>query len=243
MIYIHCTAPSEGAVLLAETLRERGLRAVRSRDIEWLQRRLKGNDLIIGWGDRVPFEGLSVLNGSPLRSKFEEISLLSDGDIPVPPFDTKNWGEGWIGRSLHHQEGSDFLPRGERPPVAFYTRKLDIIEEFRFHIFTLPEGVKSIRAGKKLPRSSDHHKWVRSWDMGWKIAYGLPNETFPKKGREVAKKAIKAVGYDFGAVDVGLLKGGKEVVVLEVNSRPGFEVGGQTVQKYAEAVGKVVGGV
>lgn len=229
MIYVHCTAPSEGAALLAETLRELGEGARRSRDVEWLHRKIKEGDTIVGWGEFIPFGGVKILNGKPIKTKWEELSLLSEGDVPVPPFDRKNWGKGWLPRSLHHQEGSDFLPKGERPPAAFYTRKLDIVEEYRFHIF----GDKSIRAGKKIPMREDHHPWVRSWQHGWKISYG--DYDFPKRGRLLAKKAIATVGYDFGAVDVGRLKGG-EFVVLELGSRPGLEVGGKTVVKYAEAI-------
>jgi hypothetical protein len=239
VIYVHCKAPSTGAQLLAEHLREAELPARRTRDVEKLHKWIKPNDLIIGWGEFIPFAGVRVLNGKPVANKLFELEKLAEGGIPVPPFDTFNWGEGWLGRSLHHQEGGDFLTPGLRAKPSFWTRKLDIVEEFRFHIFGYADGTfKSIRAGKKEPRIPNPHPWVRSWDAGWKISYG---ETIKcKNGREVAKAALAAVGYDFGAVDIGVLKGG-EVVVLEVNSRPGLEENGGTVLKYVEAVKGVVG--
>lgn len=240
MIYIHCRAASNGAVLLAEELRNQGFRAMRTRDDEMLHRRIRMGDLIIGWGQLIPFGGVKVLNGRPSRNKLDELRKLEEGNVPIPPFDTQNWGEGWIGRSLFHQEGNDFSPhRWERPPSSFWTRKLDIEREFRFHIFKAEDGFKSIRAGEKLPRTADHHPWVRSWNHGWKISYG---NDLGKVGllRDASKKALEALGYDFGAVDVGMLRGGG-AVVLEVNQRVGLEEGGQTVVKYAEAIGKIVG--
>lgn len=239
MIYVQCSVPSEGANLLAETLRGNGVKAIRTRDIERLHRRLNfQRDTVIGWGELIPFAGVRVLNGKPSRTKLEELGALQEKGVPVPPFDTHNWGEGWIGRSLRHQEGNDFLPPGERPRPAYWTRKLDIEREFRFHIFKLPEGFMSIRGGEKLPRVPNPHPWVRSWQHGWKISYGKDLKG-AGKCREASKKALEALGYDFGAVDVGLLRGG-EPVVLEVNSRIGLDEGGDTVVKYAEAIERVV---
>lgn len=246
MIYVHCEAPSEGAALLIEHLRGVGLGARRTRTVDQLMKRIKTEDVIIGWGQFIPVPQASkglhgvkrVFNGKQPRTKLRELQLLEDAGVPVPPFDTRNWGKGWLPRSMHHQEGSDFFPPGERPPVGFYTKKLDIVEEYRFHIFkrwnkeTKAFEYVSIRAGKKVPREGKKpHPWIRSWNHGWAISYG--GYKFPSKGRNAAKKALEAVGYDFGAVDVGILKGG-EVVVLEVNSRPGLEPGGQTVLKYVQ---------
>lgn len=240
MIYVQCEAASEGAALLSQHLREAGLPARRSRDVEWLFKRIKEGDTIIGWGEFIPFAGLRILNGKPMKSKWQEITTLAEAGVPVPPHDRTNWGKGWLGRSLHHQEGSDFLPPGERPPAGFYTRKLEITDEYRFHMFKKGDEYVSIRAGKKIPKVGEpHHEWIRSWNHGWYISYGKYD--IPRKAREVAKRALKAVGYDFGAVDVGILKGG-EPVVLEVNSRPGLEVGGKTVVKYVEAIKGVVDG-
>ena len=240
MIYIQCEAPSDGAQLLAEQLRGEGLPARRTRDVEKLHKWLKREDLIIGWGEFIPFAGVKVLNGKPLPSKLRELELLSEAGVPVPPFDTFNWGEGWLGRSLHHQEGGDFLPIGEAPKVSFFTRKLEILREFRFHVFKFGDVFKSIRGGERVPRIPEHHPWVRSWDAGWKISYGNALEG-AGKAREAAKKALEAVGYDFGAVDVGILRGG-EPVVIEVNARPGLEARGKTVLKYVEAIRGIVNG-
>ncbi len=241
MIYIHCEAPSMGAQLLAEHLREAGLPARRTRVVEKLHKWIKKGDTIIGWGEFIPFAGVRILNGKPIGSKLQELQIMEEKGIPVPPFDIKDWGKGWLGRSLHHQEGGDFLAPGDRPKPSFWTRKLDIKEEFRFHIFKYPDGTfKSIRAGKKEPRIPNPHPWVRSWDAGWKISYG--GEIKCKKGREVAKAALAAIGYDFGAVDVGVLKGGEEVVELEVNARPGLDEAGNTVLKYVEAIKGLVNG-
>lgn len=240
-VYIHCAPPSESAMLLAQTLRGLGVPTTRSRNDDWLLSKMKKGDVVIGWGDAIPFkEGVRIFNSIPERTKLQELEELAQGGVPVPPFDTTDWGKGWLGRSLHHQEGSDFLPPGQRPRPAFWTRKLDITEEYRFHIFHLPDGFKSLRVGKKVPREGfeNPHKWVRSYQHGWRLSYGKFEGL--KKQREAAKKAIEVLGMDFGAVDTGVLKGSGEAVVLEVNSRVGFDAGGSTVQKYAEALKSVV---
>jgi predicted ATP-grasp superfamily ATP-dependent carboligase len=61
---------------------------------------------------------------------------------------------------------------------------------------------------------------VRSHDKGWKqIEY---NGEFKNKLIEIAKKCIKILKYDFGAVDI-ILGGNGRFYVLEVNSAPGLE--------------------
>jgi len=138
----------------------------------------------------------------------------------------------WLPRRNNHVGGSDLLNRTVN--ADFYSKKEDIREEYRLHIF---RG-KSIRAGVKVPRENDEngnpitpHAWVRSFDGGWRIQYdGFKSN---KQQRSLAASAVGALGLDFGAVDLGLLASG-EYIVLEVNRAPGIE--GGSVEAYVGAI-------
>lgn len=145
----------------------------------------------------------------------------------------------WLPRDANHVGGGDLL----NPPTApaFWVKKLNVVEEYRIHSFL---GI-SIRAGIKDHRIDDEwvrsgktpHEWVRSWDGGWRIRYA---DFTPKQAvRDIAHAAVKALGLDFGAVDVGKLADGT-LVVFEVNRAPGVE--GGTVDKYKSAIERWISG-
>lgn len=148
----------------------------------------------------------------------------------------------WIPRSNSHVGGDDLLT----PPAApdFYAKKENLVQEFRIHSF----AGKSIRAGIKVPRegyaltagrgAQAAHAWIRSYDGGWRINYdGFESK---KSMRELAHQAVKALGLQFGAVDIGERADGT-LIVLEVNRAPGLE--GGTVEAYAKAIRGAVDGV
>ncbi len=155
-------------------------------------------------------------------NKFLELTKLAEAGIPVPPHKLGP-SVGWLRRNFHHMGAHDLL-RGTGKD--FYVERLDIDAEFRFHIF----NGESIRRQHKVPRTGHPHEWIRSWDSGWKL---MPGGEPPNGSREAAVRAVAALGYTLGAVDIGRLRGGG-FVVLEVNTRPGIE--GSTVIQYAKAV-------
>jgi len=132
----------------------------------------------------------------------------------------------WVGRNNNHVGGNDLLNPPRLPD--FYVKKEVLKGEVRIHSFL----GKSIRAGVKAPREGvEQHPWVRSFDGGWRIVY----DNFKSKGaqRELAAKAVEALGLQFGAVDIGIKEDGS-LIVLEVNRAPGLE--GGTVTAYAGAI-------
>jgi hypothetical protein len=134
----------------------------------------------------------------------------------------------WLARSSSHVGGEDLL----HPPVNpdFWVRKENLTHEYRIHSFL----GKSIRAGIKAPRVGvAQHAWIRSFDAGWFINY--ENFESTKEQRDLAHAAVKALGLQFGAVDIGRKSNGT-FIVLEVNRAPGLE--GGTVTAYANAIRK-----
>lgn len=139
----------------------------------------------------------------------------------------------WIGRTFNHVGGKDLLNPTPRP--NYFVKKEDIVDEYRIHSF----NGQSIRAGRKVHRDDFRgriHPWVRSWDGGWRMAYEGVRGT--PQLRDLAHQAVRALGLDFGAVDIGILRDGR-AIVLEVNRAPGIE--GGTVERYRDAVNRAIG--
>jgi hypothetical protein len=151
-------------------------------------------------------------------------------DAPLPPGQPAVPATTWLARRNTHVGGNDLL--AEITEGDFYSQKEDIIEEYRLHMF----GKKSLRAGKKVQRAarpdgSPAHDWIRSFDAGWIIQYDGFRST--REMRTLAAAALKALGLDFAAVDLGRKRDGS-LIVLEVNRAPGVE--GNTINAYARKV-------
>lgn len=153
----------------------------------------------------------------------------------------------WIGRSSNHTGGTDLL-RGNG--ADYWVRKEEFVREYRVHSFlgrSIRAGKKDLREGFTLPSAGQvwtpggtvAHPWVRSWDGGWRIVYDGVSLDGRNAVRELAHNAVRALGLDFGAVDIGERANGT-YAVLEVNRAPGLE--GGTVTSYANAIGKWISG-
>lgn len=163
-----------------------------------------------------------------LRNSAENLYVVlqtaaPEAPLPVPVIPDMSE---WLGRLNNHIAGSDLLNAPARPD--FYVKKLNLVSEYRVHSF---RGV-SIRAGKKIPvEGGATHPWVRSSLGGWKISYD--GHSVKQKHRDLAHEAVKALGLDFGAVDLGKTSDG-DLVVLEVNRAPGLD--GGTISQYVKHI-------
>lgn len=136
----------------------------------------------------------------------------------------------WLPRIINHVGGLDLLTPPARP--EFWVKKENIVREFRIHSFL----GKSIRSAIKVERDDPEWRgqrsaWVRSWDGGWRMAYR--KDAVRQAHRDIAHNAVRALGLDFGAVDVGERADGS-LLVLEVNRAPGLSEG--SAQVYADAI-------
>ncbi len=154
--------------------------------------------------------------------------MQTPAPVAPPPVPT---GE-WVGRSNNHAGGADLLNPIANPD--YFVKRETFVTEYRVHSFL----GHSLRAGKKIAREGvQQHPWIRTWDGGWKLHYD--GVTVKQKHRDIAHAAVKALGLDFGAVDIGERADGT-LVVLEVNRAPGLE--GGTIEAYSRAIGRVVSG-
>lgn len=233
-IHIWCTRASDSALSIRNGIREAGIECYKTRPVMSPKklgafiRNIKPGDLVVNWGDVLPLqiEGAIVLNGTKKLGKCTQLIKLATAGVLVPEV-YAGPGEGRIGRANNHQGGTDLLAGGGHD---YYTQKLNITREFRVHIF---KGM-SIRTGVKVPRTTTPHAWIRSYAGGWKLDYGAEQHKYVKQAiRDIAKRAVAALGLDFGAVDVGMV--GNIPVVLEVNLAPGLDEG-PSVEAYVRHI-------
>jgi len=169
-----------------------------------------------------------------------EMEMLSAAGVPVPACSLRRV-RGWHGRRERHTQGRDFISPPRRP--AYWVEHLRIADEWRFHMFRRRDGrVISLRAGHKMPKDVNSNgaleteellrrPWLRSGE-DWYISYAGDGAD---DMRELARAGLAALDLDFGAVDLARLEDGS-VRVLEVNTRPGLDEGGETVDRYVREI-------
>lgn len=194
----------------------------------WDRAQELANDFVdMGRGDTVPRTAPMRRGVSDMAQALEQLLQHMDRPIPTAPQGI------WLPRANNHTGGTDLLTAPAR--ADFFTLKEDIVDEYRIHSFL----GRSIRAGRKMHREgfANPHAWIRSWDAGWRIVYD--GVTARQAHRDLAHAACRALGLDFGAVDIGQRRDGS-LLVLEVNRAPGLE--GGTITRYANAIQRWMNG-
>lgn len=231
MIYLWCPRPSFGARDLTHKINELAGRrvAVRKRTDRYAP---LATDLTVGWGESVPWGYNQILNARHIGNKHQELLLMSTAGIPCPassPVRTADW---WP-RTRYHRCGMDLLRHdgGETVRADYWVEWVPTVAELRCHVFR--GQVRRVGIKTPDPTETGHHPTIRSEAAGWTLVYGRSKTGRYATGavRDACVKAIAAVGYDFGAVDVGIKADGSPVV-FEVNSAPGLD--GRTLLRYAE---------
>ncbi len=218
--------------------------------------RFKGNEkrLVINWGaSNVPYEiaKCNILNHPQsvrkALNKLQAFQILSEGvDIPEwteSPQEASKWlAEGFtvVARTVvegHGGEGIVLVENDQELPYApLYTKYIPKTEEYRVHVFK-DEAFFIQRKARK--------KEVPDEEVNWKIRNLAGGFIFANQDVQVANackeeavKAVKALGLDFGAVDIIWNKKRDKYYVLEVNTAPGL--GNQdTLEKYTEQFRKL----
>lgn len=174
------------------------------------------------------------LNFEARSDKLSQALRLATAGVPTITVSLVREGPDWYPRRSSHQQGFDFTNRRLRRgaiPADFYVKKEELVDEYRIHVFrTAKDNMRVLRIAHKVPTRPDHHLWVRSHRLGWKLSYvgGAP-----EVGKQAARDAVRALHLDFGAVDLGM-RGDATPVILEVNTCPGLE--GGTLEMYAKSI-------
>lgn len=227
--------------------------------------RPKHGHVIINWGSsahpvwiqNVLSRGAKILN--PLDkvnvagNKLSALRALKAAGVLVPEFTTdidiaRRWvrsGETVVERhELRGNSGAGIrivnLDDPDMPSVVhdapLYTKFIPKTAEFRVHVFR-GEVIDYIEKKKVAAerRTENFNRYVSSIHQGW--VFTRTNVRDIPEVRNIAINAVRALGLDFGAVDIIYYEGSP--YVLEVNTAPGLS--GTTLVKYANAFRRYMG--
>lgn len=204
----------------------------------------------------VPEVGEYRLGGAPTDS-ISQLTAFRAAGLLTPDFTTNlDEAEEWLadstvlGRRFIHTRGNDIvLPRfnpngstirGRWTNSQWWSKYIAPTEEWRIHIF---DGHTIARGRKILTRPAEvwRRAPVRNIGNGWSFDFTADP---PKGCRSVARKAVAALGYSVGAVDILQVTptppGGpepptNEFYVLEVNRLPALTCP-YTLGRWCEAI-------
>lgn len=115
--------------------------------------------------------------------------------------------------------------------APLYTAYIPKKAEFRFHVFN-GQVIDVQQKKKKRDFGDDRDTRVRNLHNGY--VYCRDGVAPPAGAADLAVRAVAALGYLYGAVDLVYNERRNQSYVLEVNSRPGLM--GTTVERYVAAL-------
>jgi hypothetical protein len=174
------------------------------------------------------------------RDKLKTLEILKENNILVPEFttDLDPVFEGiWFARAKYHTQGNDILicEGNTWYNHDYWIRYTPINKEYRVHVFrnkVIQACIKYKEAGND--GAGEENDMIRNLEHGWKFS---ELDACNHNLRDLAIASVKALGLDFGAVDI--IKGidGK-YYVLEVNTAPGLD--NKRLAAYTECFKKYV---
>ena len=167
--------------------------------------------------------------------------LLAAGNVNIPEFSqSRDVAQTWLGegetvlcRSVLNGHGGIGIklvaPEEGLTNVPLYVKYVKKKDEYRVHVVN---GAVIDYVQKKLRTGSEgNNHQIRNFDNGW--IFTREGVVLPEDVKINAINAVKALGLDFGAVDVGFNVHHGVATVYEVNTAPGME--GTTVERYVQA--------
>ena len=237
---------SQSAKILAK-----GLNTLRIRPDGNYKYRL--SHIVINWGNSHAPQwnrpGMKVLNHwSKIQvsvNKLNSLNKLKENNVSTPEFTTdisvaKKWSnEGNVvmcRRILTGHSGAGIVvakKAAELVNAPLYTKYVKRKAEYRIVIFN-GEIIDACQKKRKTDFEGEVNNFVRCNHNGYVYAY--ENITVPNVVKTEALKAIKALGLDFGSVDVAYNEKANKAYVFECNSSAGFSSNkSPAFQKYLNA--------
>lgn len=244
------TRPSRSAVALR---RAAGVRRIRREGSRFVAR---AGDLVLNWGSSVAPDALAAASwvnrpDAVLAASCKLASLRHFHEHGVP---TVEWttdaeqAEEWlnadgrlIGRTLLRASAGRGIVvcRAETGLVRapLWTRYFTGFDEYRVHVWD--ENILDRQQKRRRRRDDEEgitraaaNDEIRNLENGW--VFCREDVACPPEVDDAARRAVQALGLDFGAVDVKFKTRGRVPAVLEVNTAPGLE--GTTLALYAQRV-------
>lgn len=205
------------------------------------------SDVIINWGcGDSQLRGARFFNHpvgvSIAQCKLATLIRLREAGVPHPEFTAdpevaEEWlaeGAPVVARTLlraSQARGLVLVQPGDVLPVApLYTRYVKKADEYRIHVGLSHGAYNVIDIQQKRKRSGvEHNSQIRNAENGW--VYCRENVAAPSAAVAAATASVRALGLEFGAVDIGWNRLRESPCVYEVNTAPGLE--GSTVSRYA----------
>jgi glutathione synthase/RimK-type ligase-like ATP-grasp enzyme len=224
--------------------------------------RYKDGDVVINWGlsviprltpARRHEAGVVRIINNPSAvaiacNKLKTYQAFEQADVPTCDFTTSydrasEWyretGIVFSRKLLNASQGAGIVindaaeDNGGVIEAPLYTLYFPAKREYRIHVVD-GKIIRAVKKGKRMDREEDPNPYIRSHNNGW--VFMEEGVEVPPEVNEAAIAAVKALGLDFGAVDVGYnSRLPQPVCCYEVNCAPGFEAGTITCTKYAEA--------
>jgi glutathione synthase/RimK-type ligase-like ATP-grasp enzyme len=136
-------------------------------------------------------------------------------------------------------KGISVIEKGGQVPrhAPLYTRYIPKFDEYRVHVW---DGQVIDIQQKKLRRGDDEREAdtrIRNAKFGW--VFCREAVECPEVVTQEAIKAAKALGLDFGAIDIGHTRNRNRATVYEANTAPGLE--GTTLERYSARIRRAGG--
>lgn len=180
---------------------------------------------------------------APLN-KVEQLERFKQAGVNCPPFTTSRQGLAELGsksifaRQLINSTGGkgivefDLGEQRDIPNAPLYTAYIPKKAEYRIHIFN--GEVIDIQQKKKKREFEKDSRDTRIRNLKNGYVYTRGDIDPPTGMGDLAIRAVRSLGYQYGAVDIIYNEKQNKCFVLEVNSRPGLM--GTTLERYSDAI-------
>lgn len=248
-------------VILPYNRASRSARMIRrALGLRWMNevgRPTRDTDVILCWGrGSYPHRGVAgrwINEPGRVVSAIDKLSAFSAMEaagVTVPKWTTEHeiaqsWAESGatvLARTLvrgHSGRGIVVVPPHQQVPLArFYTRYRPKAAEYRVAVC----GGEVIDIQEKRRRhGSPVTTHVRSHAGGWVFCRSAPGGgpiECPPSVVAAAVAAVRSLGLDFGAADIGHTRSNDTATVYEVNTSPGID--GSTINVWRDALARMI---
>lgn len=176
-------------------------------------------------------------------NKVEQFEKFNEASVSCPKHTTNADSVGELGKTvfartlINATNGRGIVefttgPGEVVPRAPLYTEYIPKKAEYRFHVFG--DQVIDIQQKKKKRDFNEDERDTRIRNLHNGYIYSRDGVTPPNGAADLAIRAVAALGYQYGAVDLIYNEKRNQCYVLEVNSRPGLV--GSSPFKYADAI-------